>query len=519
MKNCVRFILDGELVEIENLDPTRTVLQYLREDLRRVGSKEGCAEGDCGACTVVIGALVDDRIQFRSVNACIQFLPTLDGKMLFTVESLKTRHGQLHPVQQSLVDCHASQCGFCTPGFVMSMFALYKTNPNIDRLSIDDALSGNLCRCTGYRPIIDACMKMTNYPVQDDSNPLLFESASNQSSNSKTEISDQEQQAIHQLRQIKRSEVLTLKIGQRHYHAPNSVNELAQIYADSPDSYILAGGTDVGLWVTKQLRQLDDIIYLGHIKELNRIEQSSSFIKIGAAVSLTDSFDALSRHYPELNQLFRRFSSVPVRNAGTLVGNVANGSPIGDSMPALICMGARVALRQGQQSREMDLQDFYIDYQKNMLQAGEFIEAVLVPVKDKTWQLRSYKLCKRFDQDISAVCAAFSIQFEESPEHSQEQGKIVDIRIAFGGMAAIPKRATQAEAMLKDQLWNEGSVHQAMAALSQDFTPLSDMRASKNYRQQTAANLLYRFYLETRQNDALTNDQLDVFDDRAAVHG
>jgi xanthine dehydrogenase small subunit len=505
--NSVRFILDGEFVEIENPDPTRTVLQYLREDLRRVGSKEGCAEGDCGACTVVIGALVDDRIQFRSVNACIQFLPTLDGKMLFTVESLKTTQGQLHPVQQSLVDCHASQCGFCTPGFVMSMFALYKTNPNIDRESIDDALSGNLCRCTGYRPIIEACLSMTDYPPQDDSNPLLFESASNRSGN----ISDQEIQAIDQLRQIKRSDGLTLTIDQRHYHAPNSVNELAQIYADSPNAHILAGGTDVGLWVTKQLRQLDDIIYLGHIDELNRIEHTQSFIKIGAAVSLTDAFDALSKHYPELDQLFRRFSSVPVRNAGTLVGNIANGSPIGDSMPALICMGARVTLRQGQQSRDMDLQDFYIDYQKNELQTGEFIEAVLVPVKDKAWQLRSYKLSKRFDQDISAVCAAFSIQLDDGKEHSQEHGKIVDIRIAFGGMAAIPKRATQAEAILKGQPWNEASVHQAMAALSQDFTPLSDMRASQNYRQQTAANLLYRFYLETRQNDALSNDQLDVF--------
>jgi xanthine dehydrogenase small subunit len=512
--NCVRFILDGELVEIENPDPTRTVLQYLREDLRRTGSKEGCAEGDCGACTVVVGQIVDSlagqRIQFRSVNACIQFLPTLDGKMLFTVESLKTVQGQLHPVQQSLVDCHASQCGFCTPGFVMSMFALYKTKANIDRLSVDDALSGNLCRCTGYRPIIDACLSMTDYPVPENSNPLIFESAENRGNG----ISDQEQQAIDQLRRLERSDGLTLKIGQRHYHAPNSVNELAQIYADSPNAQILAGGTDVGLWVTKQLRQLDDIIYLGHIDELNKIEQSNSFIKIGAAVSLTDAFDALSEHYPELYQLFRRFSSVPVRNAATLVGNIANGSPIGDSMPALICMGARVALRQGKQSREMELQDFYIDYQKNVLQAGEFIEAVLVPVKDTSWQLRSYKLSKRYDQDISAVCATFSIQLEAGKDDS----KIVDIRIAFGGMAAIPKRATQTEAILKGQLWNEDSVHQAMAALSRDFSPLSDMRASQDYRQQTAANLLYRFYLETRQNGALTEHQLDVFVDHAAVH-
>lgn len=505
--NCVRFILDSELVELENPDPTRTVLQYLREDLHRVGSKEGCAEGDCGSCTVVIGELVsnqgNERIQFRSVNACIQFLPTLDGKMLFAVESLKTAQGQLHPVQQSLVDCHASQCGFCTPGFVMSMFALYKTNANINREAVEDALSGNLCRCTGYRPIIDACLSMIHYPVAENSNPLLFESAHNRSTN----ISDLEQQAIDQLHQLKRSDKLTLKIENRSYHAPVCLDELAQIVAGSPNARILAGGTDIGLWVTKQLRELDDIIYLGNVDELNRIEQtdasSGQSISIGAAVSLTDAFNALSEHYPELNQLFRRFSSVPVRNAGTLVGNIANGSPIGDSMPALICMGARLVLRQGQQSREVDLQDFYLDYQKNILQSGEFIQVVLFPVKDRNWQLRSYKLSKRFDQDISAVCAAFSIRLEDD--------KVADIRIAFGGMAAIPKRATQTEALLKGQLWDEGTVHQAMATLSEDFKPLSDMRASQNYRQQSAANLLYRFYLETRRDTPLTHEQLDVF--------
>lgn len=507
---CVRFFLDGEFFEVENPDPTRTVLQYLREDLHRVGSKEGCAEGDCGACTVVVGTLVDDRIQFRAINACIQFLPTLDGNMLFTVESLKTaglKSNQLHPVQQSLVDCHASQCGFCTPGFVMSMFALYKTNPCIDRLSIDDALSGNLCRCTGYRPIIDACLSMTNYPTPEGSNPLIFESARHQKINSNCGINDQEQLAVEQLRKLKHSDGLTIKVDQRLYHAPNSVNQLAQIYTDYPHGHILAGGTDIGLWVTKQLRQLDDLIYIKHIDELNQIEQTPLFIKIGAAVTLTDAFEALSKQYPELRPLFRRFSSAPVRNAGTLVGNIANGSPIGDSMPALICMDAKVLLRQGHQSREIDLQNFYIDYQKNVLQAGEFIEAVLVPHKDRVWQLRSYKLSKRFDQDISAVCASFSIHLEKGEEH----GKIANIRIAFGGMAGIPKRAKQTEAILKDQLWNEGIVHKAMSALSQDFTPLSDMRASQNYRQQTAANLLYRFYLETRQNDPMTCDQLDVF--------
>lgn len=523
--NSVRFILDGKLVEIENPNPTRSVLQYLREDLRRVGSKEGCAEGDCGACTVVIGELVKDRIQFRSVNACIQFLPTLDGKMLFTVESLKINNGannspsnnELHPVQQSMVDFHASQCGFCTPGFVMSMFALYKTNADIDRESIDDALSGNLCRCTGYRPIIEASLRMNNYPIPNNTNPLVFEPACKRGN----KVSDQEQQSIDQLRQLKRSQGLELKLNQSHYHAPSSIDKLAATYSDYPQAHILAGGTDIGLWVTKQLRELSHVIYLGNIEALNRIKETETSIEIGAGVSLTNAFNALSHQWPELNQLFRRFASVPVRNAGTLVGNIANGSPIGDSMPALICMGASVKLRQSQHSREITLQDFYIDYQKNALQIGEFVESVIVPIKDivpgkgvvpnknQGWQLRSYKLSKRFDQDISAVCAAFSIQLES--------GKITDIRIAFGGMAAIPKRAAQAEALLVGQSWDESSVHQAMAALSQDFAPLSDMRASSQYRQQTAANLLYRFYLETRPNNPLTDEQLNVFAKPAAV--
>lgn len=507
--NGVRFILDGELVEIENPDPTRSVLQYLREDLRRVGSKEGCAEGDCGACTVVIGDLAHDRIQFRAVNACIRFLPTLDGKRLFTVESLKASHGELHPVQQSMIDCHASQCGFCTPGFVMSMFALYKTNGIINRESVNDALSGNLCRCTGYRPIIDASLGMNDYITANHADPLIFESACQRSN----QISRQEQQAIDQLRQIKPSQGLTLKTHQSHYHAPTSIDELAKIYSTYPQAHILAGGTDIGLWVTKQLRELNAIIYLGNVEALNRIKTNESSIEIGAGVSLTDAFNFLAQQYPELNLLFRRFAGMPVRNAGTLVGNIANGSPIGDSMPVLICMDACVKLRQGQQSREMDLQDFYIDYQKNALQVGEFIESVIVPIKDAVpgkhqgWQLRSYKLSKRFDQDISAVCAAFSIRLEDH----QEDSKIADIRIAFGGMAAIPKRATQAEAMLKGQSWDESSVHQAMATLSRDFAPLSDMRASSQYRQQAAAHLLYRFYLETRPNHALTADQLNVF--------
>ena len=489
--NAIRFILDGKLVEIENIDPTRTVLQYLREDIGRVGSKEGCAEGDCGACTVVIGESLDQRIRFRAVNACIQFLPTLDGKMLFTVESLKSPDGQLHPVQQSMVDYHGSQCGFCTPGFIMSMFALYKNETDLSRETIDDALSGNLCRCTGYRPIIEATQHMGDYPINTDADPIVYRPASEN-------VSVEEQAMLKRLDQLQRKQGLQLKHGDVKYFAPSSIDELADRYQNNPDACILAGGTDVGLWVTKQLRELAEVIYLGNVAELNRISETDAGIEIGAAVSLTDAFDHLSLQYPELAEMFRRFSSVPVRNAGTLVGNIANGSPIGDSMPALISIDARVKLRQGSKSREIALEALYIDYQKNAMQSGEFVESVIIPKRGESLKLRCYKLCKRFDQDISAVCAAFALRLDGD--------QVASIIIALGGMAAIPKRASQAEAILSGNSWDEATVQEAMKALAKDFSPLTDMRASAAYRQQAAANLLYRFYLETRPQDALVSE-------------
>ena len=477
----IRFILDGAVIEVDEVEPTRTVLQYLREDLRRAGSKEGCAEGDCGACTVVVAELDGDRLRYRAVNACIQFLPTLDGKALFTVESLKSADGALHPVQQSMVDHHGSQCGFCTPGFVMSMFALYLENRSPGRAEIDDALSGNLCRCTGYRPIVDACLHMHEYPAPDND----------------------EQQLIALLRALGRKQGLSLGHGQSRYHAPLTLDELAALYQQHPDARILAGGTDVGLWVTKQLRELPTIVYLGNVAELQRIEIGADAIEIGAAVTLTDAFAALQPRYPELEEMFRRFASVPVRNAGTLVGNIANGSPIGDSMPALIAVDARVRLRRGQESRELALEDLYVDYMQNALQPGEFVESVVVPLPQAGTRLRCYKLAKRYDQDISAVCAAFALRVDGD--------EVIDVRIALGGMAAIPKRARQTEDYLRGEPWNEFTLVTASQKLAADFAPLSDMRASADYRGRASANLLHRFYLETRSKEPLAPSEVSVF--------
>ncbi len=479
---AVRFILNGERIELEVSDPTRTLLQYLREDLRRTGSKEGCAEGDCGACTVVIAELESDALHYRAVNACIQFLPTLDGKALFTVEALKSADGSLHPVQQSMVDHHGSQCGFCTPGFVMSMFALYHNNLAPTRADIDDALSGNLCRCTGYRPIVDACLRMyKDYErVEIDETSL-----------------------VSNLRELRRDRSLSLELEQARYHAPLSLDELAELYMQYPDSRILAGGTDVGLWVTKQLRELPSLIYLGNVAELRRIVVVAGCTEIGAAVSLTDAIDPIVTHYPEFGEMLRRFASLPVRNAGTLVGNVANGSPIGDSMPALMAVSTRVKLRRGDQQREIALEELYLDYMKNAMQQGEFIESIVIPERSEGLLLRCYKLSKRYDQDISAVCAAFALRLDGD--------RVSEIRIALGGMAAVPKRALQTEQLLLGRDWDESTLRAAMDSLREEFTPLSDMRASAAYRSRTSANLLYRFYLETRTAQALENTDVNVF--------
>ncbi len=480
--NNIRFILDGEIKTVDVVDATRSLLQYLREDLYRTGSKEGCAEGDCGACTVVIAEALNNQIRYRAVNACIQFLPTLDGKALFTVESLKQADGCLHPVQQSMVDNHASQCGFCTPGFVMSLFALYQNDVKPDRETLDDVLSGNLCRCTGYRSIIEAGMNMFDYET----------------------VAQDEQCLLEQLQALKSDDDIHLHTSCGDYHAPTNLKSLAEVYQQHPDATILAGGTDVGLWVSKQLRELPEVIYLGHVEELQHISETDAGIEIGAAVSLEDAFRRLSKPYPELSELFRRFSSLPVRNAGTLVGNIANGSPIGDSMPALICVGARVKLRLGSDTRELDLADLYIDYQKIAMQTGEFVESVIIPARDSDLVLRSYKLSKRFDQDISAVCAAFAIKFNGD--------QVQHIVIAYGGMAAIPKRASKTETYLLGKDWDEETAKQAMALIAQDYTPLTDMRASSQYRAQAAVNLLYRFYLETRSRDPLPMQSVNVFE-------
>ncbi len=493
----IRFYHRGAIREVHGVPPTQTVLQYLREDLHCTGTKEGCAEGDCGACTVVTGELdARGELVLKAVNACIQFLPTLDGRALFTVEDLRKPDGSLHPVQRALVDCHGSQCGFCTPGFAMSMWALYENHPRAaglpTREEIATALSGNLCRCTGYRPIVDAAQAM----FDEERHPRA---------------SLDRHAVVDALRKIRRTEtfeytgpdVRGADFGSGAFRSPVTVDAFARLRAENPHARVLAGSTDVGLWVTKQMRDLDDLIYIGNVGELKTIERDAATLTIGAAASLEDAYAELVVDYPELAEFAKRFASLPIRNAGTLGGNIANGSPIGDSMPALIALGAEVVLRRGDAVRALPLEAFYLGYQKTALEPGEFVAALRVPRPGPRLRFRTYKVSKRYDQDISAVCGAFALELEN--------GSVTSARVAYGGMAATPKRASRAEAALAGSPWDASCAQRAMNALADDYMPLNDMRASSDYRMKVARNLLWRFYLETREEAPLTLAEVNAF--------
>ena len=491
----IRFFHRGAVVEVDDAAPTRTVLDWLREDARCTGTKEGCNEGDCGACTVVIGTAAAPGdpaavrgLALQTVNACIQFLPTLDGKALFTVEDLKAMNAdKLHPVQEAMVECHGSQCGFCTPGFVMSLWSAYEhhqacaTQPTRQQLA--DELSGNLCRCTGYRPILDAGQRMFDLPSTSiDTAPVLAALKS-------------------MTRETAFSYIATA--GGERFHAPTTLAELATLREANPTAQVLAGSTDVGLWVNKMFRPLGDIIFVGEVAEMKSVVEKDGELYIGAGASLEAAWAALAKRVPELTDVWLRFASPPIRNAGTMGGNVANGSPIGDSPPVLIALDAQIELRKGARVRRMLLADFYIDYMKNDLEAGEFVQGIAVPLAAMQRQVRAYKISKRFDCDISALCAGLAIELDG--------GTVKSVRLSYGGMAGIVKRGAKAEAALVGQPWTQATVNAAKVALTEDFKPRSDMRASAAYRLQVAQNLLQRFWLETRTENPLSSSATSVF--------
>ncbi|MGB0497524.1 MAG: xanthine dehydrogenase small subunit [Rubricella sp.] len=452
---AVSFLLNGERVSVDGVAPTMTLLDWLRERRRLTGTKEGCNEGDCGACTVSVTSLENGAARTVALNACILFLPQLAGKAIRTVEGIGGPDGVLHPVQSAMVEHHGSQCGFCTPGIVMSLYVAHRNG----RRDFDDVLAGNLCRCTGYAPILRAAEAAADMPQPD------WIAA---------EVEALEALAVEEM-------------SLPGCYLPTGTGTLAELYAAHPEATIVAGATDVGLWVTKQFRAVEPMIFLHRIEGLRRITDEAGGLRIGAAVTLEALLPAIAPRHPDFAELIRRYGSVQVRSAATIGGNVANGSPIGDGSPALIALGATVRLRRGGATREMPIEDFFLDYGRQDRAPGEFVESLFIPAQED--RLRCYKISKRFDQDISALCGCFAI-------HRDDGGTITGARIAFGGMAGTPKRAAHVEAALTGQPFTADTIAAAMARVGQDFEPLSDMRASASYRLRVAQNLLMRYFAE-----------------------
>ena len=463
----IKFLLNGEQVSLHDISPTTTLLDWLRENRGLTGTKEGCNEGDCGACTVMVTDLDDSR----SLNACILFLPQIDGKHVTTVEGLSAPDGTLHPAQQEMINHHGSQCGFCTPGFVVSMATAHLKGAK----DHDTQLAGNLCRCTGYAPIIRAATATEDKPVPQH----LCSLAKNLPIDDGPDIPET-------------ADPFTPESFHSH---PSSSDALAEWYLKYPEATLIAGATDVGLWVTKQFRDLGRVAFLNQCSDLSQVTETDSEIRIGAMATLSQIQPIIAPHFPSFAAMIQRYGSTQVRNAATLGGNIANGSPIGDGPPALIALNAILHLRQGRKRRELPLEDFFIAYGKQDRAPGEFVEAISIPKQPDT--LRCYKISKRFDQDISAICGCLSMTLKD--------GKISAARLAYGGMAGTPLRAYHAEKAMRGQPFTEGTMRKAMEAMTQDFTPLSDMRASANYRMKAAQNMLLRYFHDL--NGTATNVQ------------
>jgi xanthine dehydrogenase small subunit len=473
MRDTIRLIRNGRIVELAEVGPTETLLDYLRLRERAVGTKEGCNEGDCGACTVAVGAGENGRMVYRPVNACILFLGQMDGKEIVTVEDL-AENGTLHPVQQAMVDHHGSQCGFCTPGIVMSLFTLYHDTRRAappSRTEINDRLAGNLCRCTGYRPIVDAAIAACAEAPDDH-------------------FVRDEQATLGMLNFLSDRHDVFIGDETAFFAAPRTIEALATLYDRHPDATLVAGATDVGLWVTKQFRPVRKVIHLGRVLGLDRIEDVEGGVIIGATATYEQAFGHLEAIDPDIGSVLRRLGSCQVRASGTVGGNVANGSPIGDMPPILIALGATLELVKGEEGRALAIENFFLDYGKQDRVPGEFVAGILVPKLAPDQVFRAFKVSKRFDQDISAVMAAFRFTVKD--------GVIETARVAFGGMAAIPKRARAVEERLvgaepaKAATWGA-----AIEAMGEDFSPISDMRASAGYRLETARALLAKALVET----------------------
>ena len=482
-RNAVRFVRRGRIVERSGFAPAETLLDHLRIHERACGTKEGCAEGDCGACTVALGRPDGNGgVTYQPVNSCILLLGMVDGAEVVTVEDLASSNGALHPVQRAMVDLHASQCGFCTPGFVMSLFTLYHAGLRADRAVVNDWLAGNLCRCTGYRPIADAALACCTGETDDAFAKRAAETAgllaglscdanlsrdANLSGNADLFVGDAE----------------------TFFAAPATEDALTTLCARHPDATIVGGATDVGLWITKQLRELARIVHTGRVASLHQVRETDDRVEIGAAATYAEAEAALGGIDPDVGEMLRRLGSKQVRATGTVGGNIANGSPIGDSPPVLIALGASIELRHGDARRTLALEDFFLDYGRQDRAPGEILVRISVPKLGEGEHFRCYKISKRFDQDISALLGAFRLRIR--------RGRVVDARIAFGGMAGTPKRAMATECAVTGlRLRDPTGWPDAADALAEDFTPIDDHRASARYRMRVARSLLLKALAE-----------------------
>ena len=473
--NFISFIHRDRIIEVKDPDPNETLLNYIRTKLKKTGTKEGCAEGGCGACTVVIGELKNNEINYSAINSCITLLPTLQGKQLILVEDLVTKNGELHPVQEAMVKFHGSQCGFCTPGFVMALFSMYKKYSNFKEEVIKDSIAGNLCRCTGYKPIIQAAKSLKNKNRTDH-------------------FSQNIKNTIKLLKKINNKSIKIYKKDKK-YFAPRYIHELKKILKKNINTNFLSGGTDLSLRITKERKDINSIVYMNAISELNYIKNNSKYIEVGASTPLIDLEHYIEKYYPDFTKILKRYGSPQIRNVGTIAGNIATASPIGDCLPLLLSLNAQVILQDIKKTKIKFLDNFFIDYRKTKIKKGQFIHSIRIPLFEKNI-FKAYKISKRFDDDISSICGAFNFEIEKK--------KIKSVRIAYGGMAAIPKRAIFCEKVLLKSLINEETINNAKDALEKDFKPISDMRASGLYRMEVAKNLLEKCCVEIKKRKIIS---------------
>ncbi len=467
--NIVKFIYKNKIVEIENPDTNETILNYVRTKLKKTGTKEGCSEGGCGACTIVIGELEKNNIKYKAINSCIAFLPSLEGKQLILVEDLIYK-SELHPVQKAMVSYHGSQCGFCTPGFVMSLFAMYKNFSLYKDQIIKDSIQGNLCRCTGYRPIVNAAKSLNNV------NKIDF-------------FAKDKKNTLKLLKKIRKRSI-KITNSNKKYFAPKSISELNKILKSEPNSKLISGGTDVSLIVTKERKDLNSLVYLNSIDELNYIKEHNGFIEVGASTPLIKFESFIGKYFPDFSEILKRYGSVQIRNVCTIAGNIATASPIGDTLPLLLTLDGQIVVKGKNKTQVLPLNGFFRNYRKTKLKKGQFIHSIRIPFLKKNI-FKAYKISKRIDDDISSVCASFNIDINKD--------KIKKIKIAFGGMSNLPKRAFNCEKVLANSYLSYKIINKAKKCLEKDFKPITDARATQKYRMEVAKNLLEKCFLEVKR--------------------